>query len=104
MSIPYSVSKIQFIALEKSPIEKISDIKNKKIGVIKDTFYELMVRSLYDQHNQIIAYNSESDLLSDLTKNKIDVIVLNNAIAYRLVNNNIYNIKFVGKNIQLGDG
>lgn len=104
MSLPYSVSRIQFITLENSSINKISDIKNKKIGVIKDTFYELMVRSLYDKDNQIIAYNSEADLLSDLAKNKIDVIVLNNAIAYRLVNNNMYNIKFVGKNEELGDG
>ncbi len=104
LSIPYSVSKIFFITLTNSPINKVSDIKNKKIGVMKDTFYELLVHSLYDKNNKVIAYSSESSLLSDLAKHKVDVIALNNAVAFNLANNNIYNIKLIGKDIPLGDG
>ncbi len=103
-SVPYAVSKIQFITSKNSPINNVGDIKNKKIGVIKTTFYNLLTQSSYHNDNQIIAYNFVSDLLSDLAQNKVDVIVLNNAIAYSFINNNIYNIKLVGHAIPLGEG
>ncbi len=104
ISIPYAVSKIQFATLKSSSINEIADIKSKKIGAIKNTFYSLLTQSQYSNQNQIIAYNSISDLLSDLSQNKIDVIVLNNAIALSLVNNNLYNLKLIGDDLPLGDG
>lgn len=106
ISIPYAVSKIQFITLKSSSINDLAEITNKKIGVMKDTFYNLLMQSPYHNHNhnQIIAYTSDADLLSDLAQNKLDVIAINNVIAYRLQTNDLYNIKFVGKNISLGDG
>ncbi|KTD57598.1 transporter substrate-binding domain-containing protein [Legionella shakespearei] len=104
MSIPYAVSKIQFVALQNSPIDDLADIKNKKIGVVKTTFYNLLLRSPFHNQNQIIAYKSDSELLTDLAQKKIDVIVLNNVVAYRLKTNDLYNIKFVGKDMPLGEG
>ena len=103
-SIPYAVSKIHFITTKNSPINDIADIKNKKIGVIKKTFYDLLVQTPYQNHNQIVAYNTESELLSDLAQHKIDVIVLNNIIALRLLNNNQDDIKLIGQDIPLGEG
>ncbi|KTC89091.1 transporter substrate-binding domain-containing protein [Legionella cincinnatiensis] len=104
MSVPYAVSKIQFIALRGSPINKVTDIKNKKIGVIKNTFYSLLTQSPYHNSNQIIPYNSNSDLILNLVHHKIDVIALNNALAYILLNNNYYDIKLVGSSLSMGDG
>jgi ABC-type amino acid transport substrate-binding protein len=104
MSIPYAVSKIQFIALPDSPIDDLTDIKNKKIGVVKNTFYNLLLQSPFHNQNQIIAYKSDSELLTDLMQKKVDVIVLNNVVAYRLKTNDLYNIKFVGKDMPLGEG
>lgn len=104
ISLPYAVSKIQFIALKNSSVNDPKDIKNKKIGVIDSTFYSLLLHSSYSKNNQIIPYNQVSDLLSDLTQNKIDLIGLNNAIAYSLATNNVYDIKLVGHGIPLGDG
>ncbi|WP_454780384.1 transporter substrate-binding domain-containing protein [Legionella sp. WA2022007384] len=103
-SIPYAVSKIHFITTKNSPINDIADIRNKKIGVIKITFYDLLVQTPYQKDNQIVAYNTESELLSDLAQHKIDVIVLNNIIALRLVNNNLYDIKLIGQDMPLGEG
>ncbi|MCW8444529.1 transporter substrate-binding domain-containing protein [Fluoribacter gormanii] len=103
-SIPYAVSKIHFITSKDSPISDLADIENKKIGVIKQTFYDLLVQTSFQNHNQIVAYNKESDLLTDLAQHKIDVIVLNNIIAQRLLNNNLYNIKLIGQDIPLGQG
>ncbi len=76
MSTPYAVSKIQFVALKENPIKKVGDIKNKKIGVIKTTFYGLLTQSTFNNSNQILTYNSNSDLISDLVQHKIDVIAL----------------------------
>lgn len=104
MSTPYAVSKIQFVALKENPIKKVGDIKNKKIGVIKTTFYGLLTQSTFNNSNQILPYNSNSDLISDLVQHKIDVIALNNAIALTLLSNNYYDIKFVGSSVSMGDG
>lgn len=104
ISIPYAASKIHFLTLKSSPINDIADIKREKIGVIKDTFYKLLTETSFNNNNQIIAYNSTSDLFSDLAQNKIDVIVLNNAIAHNLVRNVLSNFKIVGRSIPLGEG
>ncbi|OJW12087.1 MAG: hypothetical protein BGO44_03380 [Legionella sp. 39-23] len=103
-SIPYATSKFQFITLKNSSINKIADIKNKKIGVNKNTFYGLLLKSPYGKHNQIIPYDSTPDLFSDLAENKIDVIVLNHAIAHNITSNNIFNVKAIGHDLPLGNG
>ncbi|WED41954.1 transporter substrate-binding domain-containing protein [Legionella cardiaca] len=70
----------------------------------KDTFYKLFTKSSFNDKNQIIPYNSTPDLLSALAQNKIDVIVLNNAIAHNIVKDILYNFKIVGPSLLLGDG
>lgn len=104
ISVPYAVSKIQFITLKNSPINNVGDIKNKKIGVIKDTFYGLLLQSPYHDDNQILAYNLVPDLLSALAQHNIDVIVLNSVIAFSLNNNDLYSIKLIGQALPLGEG
>ncbi|MGL5742701.1 MAG: transporter substrate-binding domain-containing protein [Legionella sp.] len=104
ISIPYAASKIQFVTLKNSSINHISDIKDKKIGVIKSTFYDLLIQSPYGKHNQIIPYTSVPDLLTDLMYNNLDAIVMNHVIAYSLANNSLYNIKLIEHDLPLGDG
>lgn len=104
ISLPYAVSKIQFVSSKNSPVNDVADIKNKKIGVIKSTFYTLLAQSPYHTNNQLVAYDLVADMMSDLAQNKIDVVVLNNAVAYSFLNNNFYNIKLVGSDIPLGQG
>lgn len=104
MSIPYAVSKLQFITLTDSNITQLSDLKNKKIAVIKNTFYDLLLQSSYKSDNEIIAYNSTPDLMLALTQHNIDVVGLNNVIAFTMLNNNSYDIKLVGNSIPLGGG
>ncbi|KTD08955.1 glutamine ABC transporter [Legionella gratiana] len=104
ISIPYAVSKMQFITLKDSSINKIADIKNKKIGAIKSTFYNLLTQTPFYLSNQIIAYNIDSDLISDLVQQKTDVIALNNNIAYKLIVNNYYGIKLIEPALPMGDG
>ncbi|AUH72715.1 hypothetical protein CAB17_12140 [Legionella sainthelensi] len=62
------------------------------------------LRTSHNNSNQILTYNSNSALISDLVQHKIDVIALNNAIALTLLSNNYYDIKFVGSSVSMGDG
>ena len=103
-SLPYAVSKIRFVVTKDSKINQLSDLKNVKIGVIKTTFYNLLSQSPYQKGNQIITYKLLPDLLSALAQGQVDVILLNNTIAYSFMNNNLYNIKPVGDPIELGLG
>ncbi|KTC71528.1 glutamine ABC transporter [Legionella birminghamensis] len=103
-SVPYAVSKMQFMALQNSPLNHLSDIKNKKIGALKNTFYSLLVESPYGSKNEIIAYNTNDELISDLTQHKVDLIAMNNVVAYTLMYNSTYSIKPVGHSIPLGEG
>lgn len=103
-SIPYAASKIRFLVLQNSPIHGITDMQDKKIGVINKTFYKLLTETSFSLENQIIPYDRTPDLLSDLAHNKIDIIVLNNAIAHNLERNIMYNVKTVGPSIPLGEG
>ncbi|WP_133137457.1 transporter substrate-binding domain-containing protein [Legionella rowbothamii] len=104
ISIPYAASKVQFVTLKTNSINGIKDVENKRIGVMRATFYNLLTQSPYHKNNQIIAYDSNSELYSDLHTHKIDVIALNNALAYGLEMNNIFDLKLIGESILLGDG
>lgn len=104
VSLPYMVSRVQFVADKNSPIQKGAPIKNYKIGVMKTTFYDLLNKSPYKKDNTIVPFDNVPDLISSLMDHKVDLIVLNSAIAYYFVTNNTYGIKSVSKEMSLGDG
>jgi ABC-type amino acid transport substrate-binding protein len=104
VSLPYALSKIHFVALESSPLTQLSDITNKKIGVIKTTFYDLLMNSPYKTGNTILTFTTVADLITALMQKKVDVILLNNAIAYYFINNNLYDLKIIGKEVPMGSG
>ena len=103
-SLPYVVSRVEFVTLKSNSINRISDIKQMKIGVIKTTFYELFSQTPYAKNNKIVTYNIVPDLLTALMQKKVDVIILNSALAWSYINNDLYSIKTVGNAISLGAG
>lgn len=104
VSLPYALSKIHFVAMASSPLKQLSDIRNTKIGVIKTTFYDLLMNSPYKTGNTIITYTTVADLITALAQKKVDVILLNSAIAYYFINNNMYDLKIVGQEVPMGGG
>jgi ABC-type amino acid transport substrate-binding protein len=104
ISLPYVVSRVQFAALKEGSINDGAPIQNLKIGVIETTFYDLLRKSIYGTNNEIIPFPSVPDLITALINHKVDIILLNSAIAATYMNNNTYGIKTISKEIQLGEG
>jgi LCP family protein required for cell wall assembly len=79
--VTYSTS---LVALKSSNITKISDIKNKKIGILEDTSNvegnqlpnEIIKENKLENNNEIIKYEDFVFMLNDLYDKKVDVIFL----------------------------
>ena len=104
VSLPYVVSRAQFVTLQDSTIQEGTLIDHFKIGVIKTTYYDLLKNSPYKKENTIIPFDSITDLISALIDHKLDLIVLNSAIAEYYINNDTYGVKTVSEEMTLGDG
>lgn len=104
VSLPYLISRAQFVARADSPIKKGSVIDNYKIGVMRTTFYDLLMDSPYKKNNTLVPFDTVTDLITALNQRKVDIIVLNSGIALYFMNNGTYNIKTVSAPISLGDG
>lgn len=69
-----------------SKITKISDLKDKKIGIVNDKNdienhilgMQLIKEEKLNDNNTIVDYDDLSSLISDLYKNKIDAIIISN--------------------------
>lgn len=104
ISLPYMLSKVQFIALQNSTTHEGDLIKNFKIGVLKTTFYELLLNTPYKNNNTIVPFNTLNQLISNLVRHNVDLILLNSAVAYSYINNGLYDIKAVSDEFSLGEG
>lgn len=103
-SIPYLVSKINFVGRSDNSMSSLNEIKNKKIGVYQGTFFQLLRNSRFNQGNSIIPFSKVSDLLSALSQKKIDLIVLNSALTKNYIYNDTYHIKIIGSEVEIGSG
>jgi ABC-type amino acid transport substrate-binding protein len=102
-SLPYLISKVQFITTKNSTLTE-STMTGVKIGVAATTFYDLLKKTPYKNNNEIVPFNSTEELIAGLMQHKVDVILLNSTIAYNFIDNNTYNIKVISKQITMGDG
>lgn len=102
-SLPYLISDGQFLTLTESNINKITDLKNKRIGVISATLNQVLQGSHFN-NGEIKLYANFPDLLTGLENHEVDVVFLNNHVAQYLINNSIVNVKLVGDKIPIGEG
>ncbi|RUR20702.1 transporter substrate-binding domain-containing protein [Legionella sp. km535] len=102
-SLPYLISDGQFVTLSNNKLNAISDLKNKRIGVITDTLYQILLNSNYDD-GLITRYSNFPDMISALENNKIDAVFINNHLAHYMVYNASLDIKMIGNKIPIGEG
>lgn len=103
-SLPYLASKGQFLTLKENKINELSEIKNLKIGVVKNTLYPLLIRTQYAETNTIKEYDKFTDLFAALASNEIAVIYINATVAKYIINNALRQLKLVGSPIAMGEG
>jgi ABC-type amino acid transport substrate-binding protein len=103
-SLPYLASKGQFLTLEQNKINTLADIKNFKIGVLKDTLYPLLMESKFAIDNTIKNYDKFTDLFTVLASKEVDVIYVNATVGKYIINNDLSQFKLVGDPITMGEG
>jgi len=103
-SMPYLVSKVQFLTNKSSPINTPSDIVNKRIGVRQSTQFKGLFSKLYNNNVHISVYDQISDVFNALSENKVDAIIINSDAAQYWLSNNDNQYKPLGLPIPLGMG
>lgn len=102
-SLPYMVSRAQLLANAQTKVQNIKDIQGKKVGVEAGTVFDKVAQEKLG--NAIIApYNTQSDLLQALANNSLELVLLDEATANYLVDNNDGLFKLIGSSITVGQG
>lgn len=102
-SLPYKTIKLEFLTLAKSNIQIISQLKNKRIGVDKNSFVQRYVKQKLNGQVNIKYYNKFSNLFYALEKNEVDAIAVEDYKGmYWLANNPGF--KIVGNPFLITDG
>jgi ABC-type amino acid transport substrate-binding protein len=102
-SLPYLISDGQFLTLTGTNINKVTDIKDKRIGVLSVTLNEVLKESHFN-NGQIKLFSTFPDLIAGLENNDVDVVFINNHVGQYLVNNAMIDVKLVGDKIPIGEG
>ncbi|STY28862.1 arginine-binding periplasmic protein [Legionella wadsworthii] len=104
-SLPYITSKGQFVALQKSTIQSIDDIKNKKIGALQATLFQFNILPIYTPKEKIKTYSKITSLIEAVNNHEVDAALLNENVAkYLLFNKTLDGFQLVGQPIVTGNG
>ncbi|WP_300356894.1 transporter substrate-binding domain-containing protein [Fusobacterium sp.] len=82
----YYVGRQIAIANKSNPIEKVEDLKNKKIGVQLGTLQETLAKQI--EGADVILYNSFTGAIMDLNSQKIDAIIISGEVKNEYLGNN----------------
>ena len=104
-SLPFLPSDGHFLTLKENKINTLSDMKNKKVGVLKNSLFRALIEENSKSYSEVKEYDLISDLIAGLGNKEIDVIIVNDTIAHYILNNNIIvNSQLIGEKIPAGDG
>jgi ABC-type amino acid transport substrate-binding protein len=101
-STPYMTSNGVFVALN-SKIKTIDDIKNKKIGTLRESHLEHILLQ-YTSKGNIKTYPEISGLMSAIARGDVDALILNVMLVKYFAYNKIVNFHIIGSPINLGNG
>lgn len=107
-SLPYMLSKGQFLTLNANNIKSMADLKGGDIGVIRgqeqsDVFYNYLL-SHYKGQFDVVEYNDMEDIMSALTDKHIRAAFLHRSTANFWQQNGGNQFQTLGEVIQVGDG
>lgn len=104
-SLPYIASDGQFLTLDTNKnINTAQDVTGKRIGVLKNTLYDSLLRTNHASDSTITQYDAFGDMMAGLVNKDVDVIIMNDSVAHYLINNNVNSFRLVGEKIPVGEG
>lgn len=96
---PYYRSGAQiFVSKKNNSISSVEDLKGKKVGVVKASTFKTLVAKHTDQ---ITEYDSDLTALMDLEPGRIDAVVTDQMVGFRMIKEGNSTIKEVGKPLNL---
>lgn len=106
-SMPYMVSRGQFITNKDSSIKTVLDIQGKKVGIFKGSFYKDYLLQTFNDQVNVIEFINTPLAFESLLNNDVDVLLLADIDeGYWIANNALDedDFRFIGKPIPLGNG
>ena len=102
-SLPYMASKAKLLTLSSSPINNITQVEGKRLGVETGTVFIELAQSMFP-NVKLIEYPTQSDLFQAVADEKVDIICLDAVTADFWVNNNNGLFKTASEGITVGIG
>jgi ABC-type amino acid transport substrate-binding protein len=107
-SLPYATAKAQFVTLQTSKAQTISDLAGGTIGVVKNntygTIYADYLYKTYPGQFRIKEYNSVNNLIMALNNKSISAALLRISVVLYWQENGAGAFKTIGPLIQVGVG
>ena len=91
LSIPYLENSMSFVTKKDNMINKLEDLKGKKIGVQSGSTAEEILKesAIYAELDEVVSYTDNITAFMDLEINQIDSVFLDNVVAnYYIASNN----------------
>ncbi|WP_035918519.1 transporter substrate-binding domain-containing protein [Legionella fairfieldensis] len=106
-SLPYMVSKGQFLILRSSAFKSVNDLIGKKIGVLKGGvrkggFIDYLVQNY--SKSDLEEYPNVEDMISALSNGSIDAVFMEKATASYWKENGEDKFQFLGNDVMIGSG
>jgi len=103
-SLPYLASSGQFLTNSSSTINRVNDIRNKRVGTEKGSLFKALALEIFNNEATVVEYANQPEIFQALNNNNIDAILLDTEGAKYWAANNDNQYRLVGKNILIGIG
>lgn len=107
-SLPYMLSKGEFLILKNNPTKSINELQGSKVGIIKGLqdgglFYNYLLTH-YDGQFQILQYDDMEDLITALNSGEITAAFTHESTTLYWTQNGGDQFKTLGNPMLVGDG
>lgn len=103
-SLPYLTSDAGFLVNKDSSINKVSELRDKRVGAIHGKAYFEYLNEHFNRQVTVVPYEEFTSIAKDLHDEKIDAIFLNYLSALYLKQQLPDKIRVLSEHFQVGDG
>ncbi|MGM9452000.1 transporter substrate-binding domain-containing protein [Legionella bozemanae] len=102
-SLPYLASEARFITTANNSMHNLEKLTHKKIGIIEGSLFKELITQKF-KNNSIKEYPSTNQLITALSQQDVDVLLMDDFSADYWIANNTTSFKGMGKPFPLGIG